>query len=136
VLIGIVPERNLNNGQSSLHALLITSAAARSGEHAVHVGAGIGYYTAILAHLVGRHGRVTAIEYDPALVAKLATNCKGERNVRCIHGDGTRVEFDTADVIYINAGATRPADIWLDRLADGGRLILPLKPPCSFCVNQ
>jgi protein-L-isoaspartate(D-aspartate) O-methyltransferase len=136
VLIGIVPERNLNNGQSSLHALLITSAAARSGEHAVHVGAGIGYYTAILAHLVGRHGRVTAIQYDLALVAKLATNCKEERNVRCIHGDGTRVEFDTADVIYINAGATRPADIWLDRLADGGRLILPLKPPCSFCVNQ
>ena len=34
--------------------------------------------------------------------------------------------FDVADVIYVNAGATRPADCWLDRLADGGRLILPL----------
>src|ERR1700720_1250888 len=28
--------------------------------------------------------------------------------------------------IYVNAGATRPADIWLDRLKEGGRLILPL----------
>ncbi len=34
--------------------------------------------------------------------------------------------FDLADVIYVNAGATRPADIWLDRLNDGGRLVLPL----------
>jgi protein-L-isoaspartate(D-aspartate) O-methyltransferase len=132
VLIGIIPERHLNNGQPSLHALLITSAAPRSGEHAVHVGAGVGYYTAILAHLVGRRGRVTAIEYDPALAAKLAANFKGEQNIRCIHGDGTRVEFDTADVIYINAGATRPADIWLDRLADGGRLILPLTSNRGF----
>ena len=30
------------------------------------------------------------------------------------------------NVIYVNAGATRPADIWLDRLKEGGRLILPL----------
>jgi protein-L-isoaspartate(D-aspartate) O-methyltransferase len=29
-------------------------------------------------------------------------------------------------VILVNAGVTRPADIWLDRLAEGGRLILPL----------
>ena len=53
VLIGIVPERKLNNGQPSLHALLITSAGTRPGEHAVHVGAGVGSYTAILGHLVG-----------------------------------------------------------------------------------
>ena len=132
VLVGIVPERNLNNGQPWLHALLVASTAPRPGEHAVHVGAGVGYYTAILAHLVGRRGRVTAIEYDPALAAKLAANFKGDRNVHCIHGDGTQVEFGTADIIYVNAGATRPADLWLDRLADGGRLILPLTSNQGF----
>ena len=47
VVVGIIPERNLNNGQPSLHAALIASAAPRAGEHAVHVGAGVGYYTAI-----------------------------------------------------------------------------------------
>ena len=31
-----------------------------------HVGAGTGYYSAILAEIVGRSGRVTAIEIDPA----------------------------------------------------------------------
>jgi D-amino-acid dehydrogenase len=43
-----------------------------------------------------------------------------------VRGDGTRIAFEPADVIYVNAGATRPADAWLDRLKEGGRLILPL----------
>jgi protein-L-isoaspartate(D-aspartate) O-methyltransferase len=126
VLVGIIPERNLNNGQPWLHALLVASAAPRSGEHAVHIGAGVGYYTAILSHLVGRRGRVTAIEFDAGLAERLAANFARPSNVRVVQGDGARVAFDAADVIYVNAGATRPADIWLDRLAEGGRLILPL----------
>jgi protein-L-isoaspartate(D-aspartate) O-methyltransferase len=64
-LVGILPERRLNNGQLSLHAHLIHQALPAEGEHAVHIGAGTGYYTAILAHLVGPSGRVTGIEYDP-----------------------------------------------------------------------
>jgi protein-L-isoaspartate(D-aspartate) O-methyltransferase len=36
------------------------------------------------------------------------------------------IEFDPADVIYVNAGATRPVDLWLERLKDGGRMILAL----------
>src|SRR5260221_9566829 len=68
-LVGIVPERHINNGQPSLHAALIASAAPHEGDHLVHVGAGVGYYTAIMAHLVGPSGRVTAIEFDAALAA-------------------------------------------------------------------
>ena len=56
-VIGIVPERNLNNGQPSLHAALIAAAAPQPKEHVVHVGAGVGYDTAILAELVGAAGR-------------------------------------------------------------------------------
>jgi protein-L-isoaspartate(D-aspartate) O-methyltransferase len=36
------------------------------------------------------------------------------------------IMFEPADVIYVDAGATQPADAWLERLKDGGRLILPL----------
>jgi protein-L-isoaspartate(D-aspartate) O-methyltransferase len=71
VVVGIIPERHLNNGQPSLHAGLIASAAPKVGEHAVHIGAGVGYYTAILHRLVGRQGRVTAIEFDTGLAARL-----------------------------------------------------------------
>jgi protein-L-isoaspartate(D-aspartate) O-methyltransferase len=38
-------------------------------------------------------------------------------------------------VIYVNAGATRPADIWRDRLNDDGRLILPLTSDEGFGEN-
>jgi protein-L-isoaspartate(D-aspartate) O-methyltransferase len=134
-LVGIIPERGLNNGQPSLHAMLIAAAAPRPGEHAVHIGAGVGYYTAILAHMVGESGRVTAIEFDSGLAERLAANFAGQPNLRVLKGDGAQIEFDPADVIYVNAGATRPADIWLDRLNDGGRLILPLTSDKGFGEN-
>jgi protein-L-isoaspartate(D-aspartate) O-methyltransferase len=79
VVVAILPERNLNNGQPSFLARLIAGAAPRAGEHAVHIGAGVGYYTAMLARLVGRTGRVTAIELDPALADRLAANFAGRR---------------------------------------------------------
>jgi protein-L-isoaspartate(D-aspartate) O-methyltransferase len=125
-VIGILPERNLNNGQPSLHAALIAAAAPQPGEHVVHVGAGVGYYTAILAELVGATGRVTAIEFDGELAVRATANFAQTPHVRVVHGDGTRIVFEPVDVIYVNAGATRPADAWLDRLKEGGRLILPL----------
>ena len=55
-LVGIVPERHINNGQPSLHALLLAAAAPRVGDHSVHVGAGVGYYSAMMAHLVEDSG--------------------------------------------------------------------------------
>src|ERR1700680_2456556 len=91
-----------------------------------HIGVGVGYYTAILAELVGATGRVTAIEYDAELAARATANLAQTPHVRVVHGDGTRIAFEPVDVIYVNAGATRPADAWLDRLKEGGRLILPL----------
>jgi protein-L-isoaspartate(D-aspartate) O-methyltransferase len=126
VLIGIVPERGLNNGMPSYHALLMASADIHTGEHVFHIGAGVGYYTAIMAHLVGESGRVTAIEFDSALAKRAASNFSNARNVQVREGNGFSMPFDAADVIYVNAGATHPADIWLDRLNEGGRLILPL----------
>jgi protein-L-isoaspartate(D-aspartate) O-methyltransferase len=131
-LVGILPERRLNNGQPSLHAHLIHQAAPAAGDHVVHVGTGTGYYTAILAHLVGPSGRVTGIEYEPELAARAKTNFASRPNVEIVQGDGAMVSFDQADVIYVNAGCTRPAESWLDRLADGGRLILPMTSDRGF----
>ena len=84
-------------------------------EHVVHVGAGVGYYTAILAELVGAAGTVTAIEFDAELAARATANFARTPQIRAMHGDGTRAMFEPADVIYVNAGATRPADAWLVR---------------------
>ena len=67
-----------------------------------------------------------ATEYDAELAARATANLAQTPHVRVVHGDGTRIAFEPADVVYVNAGATRPADAWLDRLKEGGRLILPL----------
>jgi protein-L-isoaspartate(D-aspartate) O-methyltransferase len=131
-LVGILPERRLNNGQPSLHARLIDQAPPAAGEHVVHIGTGTGYYTAIMAHLTGPSGRVTGIEYEPELAARAKANFATCSNVDIVEGDGTSIPFDQADVIYVNAGCTRPAENWLNRLADGGRLILPMTSDKGF----
>ncbi len=131
-LVGILPERHINNGEPSLHAFLLAQGAPRQGEHVVHVGAGVGYYSAIMAQLVGPSGKVTAIEYDPELAEKSRANLAAYSNVTVVQGDGSTVAFDAADLIYVNAGATRPADNWLDNLKEGGRLILPLTTDNGF----
>ena len=46
LLVGIIPDRGLNNCRPSFHAMLIARADARPGEHVVHIGAGTGYFTA------------------------------------------------------------------------------------------
>jgi protein-L-isoaspartate(D-aspartate) O-methyltransferase len=131
-LVGILPERHLNNGQPSFHVALIHQAAPTTGEHVVHIGTGTGYFTAILAHLVGPSGRVTGIEFEPELAVRAKANFAAYPNVEIVEGDGTQISFDTADVIYVNAGCTRPAETWLDQLAEGGRLILPLTSNQNF----
>lgn len=131
-LVGLLPERQLNNGQPSLHAFLLHEAMPCPGEHLVHIGAGTGYYSAVMAELVGPAGRVTAVEFDPELAAQAEANLADRPNVTVLAGDGATLPFDPADVVYVNAGATRPADLWLDRLRHGGRLVLPLTTDANF----
>ena len=57
VLVAIDAERGINNGQPSLHAQSIDALGVKEGETVVQIGAGAGYYTAILAELVGRDGQ-------------------------------------------------------------------------------
>lgn len=131
-LVALVPKRGLNNGQPSFHAHLLAAAAPKRGEHVVHIGTGTGYYTAIIAALAGENGRVTGIEVDADLAERARRNFKTQPHVEIITGNGATTPFDTANVIYVNAGVTRPADHWLDRLADGGRLVLPLTTGQAF----
>jgi hypothetical protein len=43
---------------------------------------------------------------------------------------------DAADVIYINAGVTRPVVSWLERSTDGGRLNLPITANQGFMADD
>lgn len=108
-VVGLIPERHINNGQPSLHAMLIAASRIGPGDHVVHIGAGTGYYSAIMANRVGPTGRVTAIEREPALAARARKYLSCTQNVRVLEGDGARAPFDVADLIYVNAGVTHPS---------------------------
>jgi len=69
-------------------------------------------------------------------IARAKTNFAAYPNVNIVEGDGALVPFDQADVIYVNAGCTRPAQNWLDHLADGGRLILPMTSDHGFTATS
>ncbi len=124
--IAIDPARKLNNGQPGLHMGLLDILAPAAGEHIVQIGIGTGYYSAILAELVGTSGRVTAIEYDEDLAQRATANLAALPQVRVVCADGTRFDSGPADAIYVCAGVTAPSPIWLDDLEPAGRLILPL----------
>jgi protein-L-isoaspartate(D-aspartate) O-methyltransferase len=126
VLVGLVPKRQLNNGMPSFLATLIDAASIRSGDHVVHLGAGVGYYTAVMAEVAGPAGRVTAIEADPKLAARAIENLADRDHVEARHADGVEADFEPADVIFVNFGMTHPLPRWVERLKPGGRLILAL----------
>ncbi len=123
VLVAIDPARQLNNGLPSALAMWIDALALRAGEHVVHVGAGVGYYSAVMAEVVGASGRVTAIEVDAGLAAQAKQLLAPWPWVSVVHGDAASVP--AADAIFVNAGCTRPREPWLGALASGGRLIVP-----------
>jgi protein-L-isoaspartate(D-aspartate) O-methyltransferase len=127
-VIAIADDRQINNGQPWLHALCLYVLNPDQGETVVHIGAGTGYYTAILADLVGPTGSVHAIEIEPDLAERAKKNLEDWRNVTVHHRSGSGGPLPDCDIIYVNAGATAPLDIWLDALRPGGRLMFPLTP--------
>jgi len=71
-LIALDTARGINIGQPSFHAHCLDQLAPQEGDAVLQVGAGSGYYTALLAHLVGPGGRVHAYEIDLALAERAA----------------------------------------------------------------
>jgi protein-L-isoaspartate(D-aspartate) O-methyltransferase len=128
VTVALKKEGSINNGQPTLHAACLAALSPQEGETAVHIGAGSGYYTALLAKLVGPSGSVTGYEIDPDLAHRAAVNLKDQSNVIVLPRSGSEGPLPACDVIYVNAGATGPPDAWLDALRPGGRLLFPLTP--------
>jgi len=129
VLVAIDETRWLNNGQPSFLAFLIEALDLHPGDHVVHVGCGTGYFTAVLAELVGAGGRVTAVEVAPELATRSRENLAHLPQVEVFNADGGEHDHGPADAIFVNAGATHPRLLWLDALRSGGRLLVPLTGP-------
>jgi protein-L-isoaspartate(D-aspartate) O-methyltransferase len=126
VLVALDANRGLNNGLPSGNTRWLDTMNIRPGEHVVHAGCGTGYYTALIAHMVTRSGRVTAIEFDPDLANHALANLGGYPQVAVIAGDATKYDPGPVDAIFVNAGATHPCRLWVDSLKPSGRLVFPM----------
>jgi protein-L-isoaspartate(D-aspartate) O-methyltransferase len=128
VLVAIDPERGINNGEPALHAAWLDVVGPQPGETVIHVGAGTGYYTAILALLVQAHGHVEAFEYEADLAAEAARNLRDYPNASVHSASAFGRVLPRADIIYVNAGVLAPDPEWLRALNAAGRLIFPWQP--------
>jgi protein-L-isoaspartate(D-aspartate) O-methyltransferase len=126
VLVSIDARRGINNGQPSLHAQAINALGLNQGETVLQIGAGAGYYTAILATLVGPKGRVIAYEIEPDIAERAAANLAHYPQTEVRARSGVE-DLPLADAIYVNAAASHPLRAWLDALRPNGRLVFPLQ---------
>lgn len=133
-LIALDADKLINNGEPSLHAHWMAVVAPKPGETVTHIGAGSGYYSAILSILVIPGGRVFAFEIEPKLAAAARRCLAAYEAVTVRPEDAVNAELERSEVIYVNAAVACPPVRWLDALKPGGRLIFPWQPSPKVSV--
>ena len=126
ISVAIDQTRQLYNGAPGTVAPWIDSLDLKTGDRVLHVGCGLGYYTAIMAHIVGSTGYIRALEVDEVLAQQAKRNLAPFACVDVRNGNGTEPLDQAFDAALIHAGVTHPLGAWLDALAIGGRMTLPL----------
>ncbi|SEE84287.1 protein-L-isoaspartate O-methyltransferase family protein [Ruania alba] len=116
---------------STVRAMLLLLAVA-PGARVLDLGSGSAWTTALLAHLVGPTGRVDGVERRHDLAAW------GRDNLQTLQLPWAQVHTARADVlgwpqgapydrILVSATAPRLPESLLDQLADGGRMVIPVR---------
>jgi protein-L-isoaspartate(D-aspartate) O-methyltransferase len=113
--------------QPFMVAYMTAALGLRGGEKVLEVGTGSGYQAAILAQMASR---VYSVERIAALArrARRVLDSIGCQNVNIKLSDGTLGWEEEApfDGIMVTAGAPTVPPHYLDQLAIGGRLVIPV----------
>jgi len=113
--------------QPSIHARYLELLHLTGEERVLEIGTGSGYQTALLARMAAQ---VFSVERIGALLDR-ARDVLGEigvRNVSFLLGDGTLGwrQYGPYDAILVSAAAPMVPPAYVEQLADGGRLLIPL----------
>ena len=102
----------------------------QEGDKVLEVGAGSGYHAAVVAEIVGKKGKVIAIERFPELAERARQNLEylGYDNVIIVVGDGSKGYEPEApyDKIYVTASAPDIPKPLIEQLKPGGRMVIPI----------
>jgi len=119
------------NSQPSTVRQMLLWLDPQVGDKVLDVGAGSGWTTALLAHLVGPTGTIYAVEKILELVKFGEENCKqmGIPDVRFFEAvDAYGLpDFAPYDRILVSAAATKLPTALLEQLKIGGRIVIPIK---------
>ena len=111
-------------------AMMLEQLQAAPGHRVLEIGSG-GYNAALLAELVGEDGEVTTIDIDQEVIdrARQGLTAAGYEsvNVLCADGEFGAKEHAPFDRVIVTVGAWDIAPAWVDQLADGGRIVVPLR---------
>ncbi|MGY3061158.1 methyltransferase of FxLD system [Streptomyces sp. TE3672] len=116
-----------------LQAHMIEELRLEPGTMVLEVGSG-GYNAELLAHVVGRRGRVVTVDIDPHVVHRTQRLCAeaGSGRVTDLLGDGGlgapgHVPARGFDGVVITHSTADIAPSWREQLAEGARLVVPLE---------
>ncbi|WP_460404804.1 methyltransferase, FxLD system [Actinophytocola sediminis] len=119
-----------SSSQPTIMGIMLDQLGAARGHRVLEIGAGTGFNAALLAHIVGTGGRVTSIDLDQDVVERAEENLSaaGCTGVTVLTADGAIGYQPNApyDRVIATVGVWDLAPAWLDQLAPGGRIVVPL----------
>ncbi|HXF44296.1 MAG TPA: protein-L-isoaspartate(D-aspartate) O-methyltransferase [Candidatus Paceibacterota bacterium] len=113
-------------------AFMLELLEPKKGEKVLDIGAGSGWQTALISHLVGDSGKVVAIERIPELRAMAEENVTKygftKDIAKIVLADGSKGYPDEApyDKIVAAAYVKRIPEAWKEQLKIGGRIVAPV----------
>ncbi len=113
-----------------IQVTMLEQAQLAPGMRVLEVGSG-GYNAALIAEIVGESGTVVSLDIDAEIVerARGCLKAAGYERVTVAQGDAEYGYADGApwDRIIVTAGAWDIPSIWIEQLAPGGRIVVPLR---------
>jgi protein-L-isoaspartate(D-aspartate) O-methyltransferase len=114
-------------------AFMLELLEPKEGDKILDVGSGSGWTTALLAEIVGRKGKVFALEIIPELKEFGEKNVSKydfikNRVVSFMRGNGWQglPEFAPFDKVLVSAAASRIPEKLLEQIKINGRLVIPI----------